>query len=161
MEPTNTVTPKKTWSAPGLAARSGLLGLMVFMAAGVALVPLGNRKLTSVFWVGAAVNLLLFCGISLAAPIVLLRRVRDQAGTPLRRVVCILSYALGWLLLPSAGLAFIAGSGPRTEVPRWEVLLFVGMVALFGLIAIGAAIVSRRGPRTTGDLKAGSPTQRM
>jgi len=144
MDPTNTVTPKRAWSAPGLAARSGLLGLMVFMAAGVALVPLGNRKLTGVFWVGAAVNLLLFCGISLAAPIALLLRMKEQLRGRGRQALCVLSFALGWSLLPCLGLILFAGAESRIALPRWEILLLFGMIATYVLMAAAVLLAPRR-----------------
>lgn len=132
------------WSAPGLAARSLILGLMVFLAAGVALVPLGNRKLTNVFWVGAVVNLVLFCGVSLAAPIALVMRMHEQVCTGGRRALCILSFALGWLLLPCMALMMFAGPDSRITLPRWQLVLLFGMIAAYLLMAAGALFVRRR-----------------
>ena len=142
-----TTSPEKVntrWSAPGLAARSLILGLLVFMAAGVALVPLGNRKLANVFWVGAVVNLVLFCGVSLAAPIALMVRVREQVCDGGRRALCILSFALGWLLLPCAALVMFVGPDSRITLPKWQPLLLFGMVAAYLLMAAGALFVRRR-----------------
>lgn len=144
METSNSATAKIRWSAPGLAVRSLLLGLMVFMAAGVALVPLGNRKLTNVFWVGAIVNLVLFCGVSLAAPIALVMRVRDQIYNGGRRALCILSFALGWLLLPCMALMMFAGPDSRIMLPRWQLVLLFGMIVAYLIMAVGALFVRRR-----------------
>jgi hypothetical protein len=129
-----------TWSAPGLAVRSALVGLAIFMGAAVALVPLANRKLAGVFWVGAAVNLVLFCGVSLAAPVVLMRRVGEQVGTPLRRVACVLAYALGWLAAPCAGLMLFVGATSRIVLAQWHVPLLSGMTVAFGLLALATGL---------------------
>ncbi len=114
------------------------------MAAGVALVPLGNRKLTNVFWVGAIVNLVLFCGVSLAAPIALVMRVRDQIYNGGRRALCILSFALGWLLLPCMALMMFAGPDSRIMLPRWQLVLLFGMIVAYLIMAVGALFVRRR-----------------
>jgi len=136
---------RPVWSAPALAVRSGLIGLLVFMVGSIALVPLGNRKLAGVFWVGAAVNLALFCGVSLAAPIVLLRRVRHQVATPLRRVACVLAYTLGWLILPCAGLISFAGPNSRLSIPAWQFVVLGSIVgALFVMAAVAATLRPRR-----------------
>lgn len=138
---------QKAWSVPSLAARSGGLGLLIFMITGVALVPLANRLLTGVFWIGVAINLLLFVGYSLGVPLVLLRQFRSQTATPLRSLVFVISYALGWLVLPCAGvLAFVR---PDVNIPlgRWQLPLLFGMIASFMLMALFAAFLARRGGR--------------
>jgi len=132
------------WSAPGLVLRSAILGLMIFMVTGVALVPLANRKLSGVFWVGAVVNLGLFCGVSLAVPIVLLRRMREHTRTRVRQVICILGYTLGWLLLPCIGLVLFANSESRIQLPSWQTPLLLGMIGAFLLVAAVTAMIPRR-----------------
>jgi len=114
------------------------------MITGVALVPLANRMLKGVFWIGVVINLVLFVGYSLGVPLILLRQFHAQTATPGRSFVFVISYALGWLLLPCAGV--IAFVRPDLNIPlgRWQLPLLFGMIIAFVALACLAALMSRR-----------------
>lgn len=116
---------------------------MIFMITGVALVPLANRLLQGVFWIGVAINLALFVGYSLGVPLVLLRQFRSQTATPARSLVFVISYALGWLVLPCAGVILFVRPDLNIPLGRWQLPLLFGMVA--GFIALACLAVAMSG----------------
>lgn len=136
---------RDVWSLPALAARSTGLGLLIFMITGVALVPLANRMLQGVFWIGVVINLVLFVGYSLGVPLVLLRQYRSQTATAARSLVFVISYALGWLVLPCLGVILFVRPDVNIPLGRWQLPLLFGMISSFMLMAVFAAFVSRRG----------------
>lgn len=147
-------SPEPVWPIRRLIVRTAVLGSLVFLIGTLALVPMLNVVLRSVRGVAIAVNLVVFCGASMAVPLYLLRRFGEQARSGGRRATLMLSFAAGWLAMPAALAAIFLPFARRLPQAAWAQTAFdavrpllIGMSIAFALAAVIVAVMGPRAAR--------------